>query len=183
MMISPPCVYLSVFKRSGFQYKHCSRLFNVASHNFRRKSFGHNRTSPRQYFVNGHHDRNGNLAGAMLAGTVESELMGSDLEACVWKFSWLDFISRGHQNIKHAAAFLADKMLMACHEGIEMLRPAQHQYLKFFVCNEFLQVSVDGPEAYVWKAFAYPRVNLIGRRMGAIILDGLPDYFELFRIS
>jgi len=109
--------------------------------------------------------------------------MRGDLEACVWKFGRLNFISRVDQNIKHAAAFLTDKMLMAGHEWIEMLRPAQHQYLKFFVGNKFLQVAVDGSEAYVWKAIAYSRVNPVRRRMGGIILDGLPDNFELFRVS
>jgi hypothetical protein len=74
-------------------------------------------------------------------------------------------------------------MLMAGHEWIEMLRPAQHQYLKFFVGNKFLQVAVDGSEAYVWKAIAYSRVNLVGRRMGGIVLDGVPYHFKLFRIS
>ena len=109
--------------------------------------------------------------------------MRGDLEACVWKFSRLNFIPGINQNVKHAAAFLTDEMLMAGHKWIETLRPAQHQYLKFLVENKLLQVAIDGSEAYVWKAIAYSRVNPVRRRMGGIILDGLPDNFELFRVS
>lgn len=109
--------------------------------------------------------------------------MRSHLEACVWKFSGLDFISGIHQNVKDAAAFLADKMLMARHERIEMLRPADHQYLQFFIYNKFLQVAVDGSEAYARKSFPYPGVDLVGGWMGGVILDGVPDYFQLLGIS
>lgn len=98
----------------------------------------------------------------MLAGAVESELMRGDLEAGVWEFSRSNFIPGVHQNVKHPAAFLADKMLMPLYQGIEMLRPADHQYLEFLIGNKLLQVSVDGSEAYVRKSFPYSGVDLVG---------------------
>jgi hypothetical protein len=119
----------------------------------------------------------------MLARAIESELMRGDLEARVWKLGGLNFVPAIHQNVKHPAAFLADEMLMPFYQRVEMLRPADHQYLQFFIGHKFLQVSVNGSEAYVRKSFPYSGVYLVGGRMRAIILDRLPDDFELFGIS
>ena len=109
-----------------------------------------------------YHRKSGSLTRTTLAGAVESELMRGDLEAGVWEFSRSNLIPGVHQNVKHPAAFLADKMLMPLYQGIEMLRAADHQYLEFLVGNKLLQVPVDGAEAYVRKSFPYSGVDLVG---------------------
>jgi len=74
-------------------------------------------------------------------------------------------------------------MLMALDERIEMLRASQHQHLEFFVRDQLLQITINRPKAYVRQTFAYFVVNLIGSRVGIIVLNRLPDNLQLFRIS
>jgi len=69
----------------------------------------------------------------MLAGTVESGLMGRNLESSVRQSSRRDIVLGVDQNIEHPAALFADEMLMALDERIEMLRAAKHQHLELFV--------------------------------------------------
>jgi len=119
------------------------------------------------------------LARAMLAGTIESGLMGRNLESSVRQSSRRDIVLRVDQNIEYPAALFTDEMLMALDERIEMLRASEHQHLELFVGDQFLQVTM----AYVGQTFAHLIINLIGSRVGTIVLDRLPDNLQLFRIS
>jgi hypothetical protein len=123
------------------------------------------------------------LARAMLAGTIESGLMGRNLESSVRQSSRRDIVLRVDQNIEYPAALFTDEMLMALDERIEMLRASEHQHLELFVGDQFLQVTIDGSKAYVGQTFAHLIINLIGSRVGTIVLDRLPDNLQLFRIS
>ena len=118
----------------------------------------------------------------MPAGAIESGLMGSDLESAV-RSSRRNIVLRVHQNIEHPATLFTDEMLMALNQRIEMLRASQHQHLEFLVRHQFLQITINRPEAYVGQTFAYFIVNLIGGRVGIIVLNRLPDNLQLFRIS
>ena len=119
----------------------------------------------------------------MLASAVERELMRRHLEARVWKLCRFDLIACIDQHIKNPAAFLANEMLVPFHQGIEMLRATNHQYLQSFIGDKFLQVAVNGSEAHVGKPFPYPGVDLVGGWMRTVVLDRVPDDFELFGVS
>ena len=64
--------------------------------------------------------------------------MRADPEARVGKLGRGDFTLGIHQHVQDAPALLADKMLMAAYERIEMLRPTGHQDLQLFVGDELL---------------------------------------------
>ena len=69
----------------------------------------------------------------MLAGTIESGLMGGDLESSVRQSSRRNIVLGVDQNIEYPAALFTDEMLMALGERIEMLRASKHQHLELFV--------------------------------------------------
>jgi hypothetical protein len=119
----------------------------------------------------------------MLAGTIESGLMGRNLESSVRQSSRRDIVLRVDQNIEYPTALFTDEMLMALDERIEMLRASEHQHLELFVGDQFLQITINRPKAYVGQTFAYFIVNPIGSRVGIIVLNRLPDNLQLFRIS
>lgn len=79
----------------------------------------------------------------MLAGAVERKLMGSDRESFMGQFRRRNVLFGIDENIVHAAAMFANKVLMMFHERIETLQAAKGQYLKFAVGDELLQVPVD----------------------------------------
>ena len=120
---------------------------------------------------------------AVPTGTVEGELMRSNLESRVGKSSWPNLVVRVDQNIEYPAAPFTDEMLVALDERIEMLRAPQHQHLELFVSDQFLQIAINRTKAYVGQTFAYFIVNLVGSRVGIIVLNRLPDNLQLFRIS
>src|SRR5918996_1198417 len=122
------------------------------------------------------------LARAVLTRAVEGELMRRNLEPCVRKSSRLNLVLRVHQNVEHLTTFFADEVLVALDQRIEMLRASQHQDLKLFVRNQLLQVTVNGPEAYVGQTSAHLVIDLIGGWMGGIVFDCIPDNFQLLRI-
>ena len=66
---------------------------------------------------------------AVLADTVESELVRRHSEAFVGEFSRRDLSLVIDHHIKDPIAALADEMLVASNQRIEMLRPAEHQHL------------------------------------------------------
>jgi hypothetical protein len=109
--------------------------------------------------------------------------MGCDFESPVRKSSRLDLVLRIDQNVIYLAALFTDKMLVALDQRIEMLRAPEHQHLELFVCNQFLQVAIDCSEANVGQALADFIVNLIRRRMRAVVLDRFPNNFQLFGVS
>lgn len=69
----------------------------------------------------------------MLAGAIESGLMGGDLESSVRQSSRRNIVFGIDQNIEYPAALFTDEMLMALDERIEMLRASEHQHLELFV--------------------------------------------------
>ena len=79
----------------------------------------------------------------MPAGAIESGLVGRDLKSSMRKSRRLDLVFRIDQNIVDSPALLADEMLMALDDRIEMLRASQHQHLEFFVCDQLLQVTIN----------------------------------------
>ena len=109
--------------------------------------------------------------------------MGCDFESPMRKSSRLDLVLRINQDIIYLAALFADKMLVAFDQGVKMLRSPQHQHLELFVCNQFLQVAINRPETNVGQALADFIVNLIRRRMRAVVLDRFPNNFQLFGVS
>jgi hypothetical protein len=84
----------------------------------------------------------------MLAGTIESGLMGRDLESSVRQSSRRNVVLRVDQNIEYPAALFTDEMLMALDQRVEMLRAPQHENLELFDRDQFLQVAIDGSEAH-----------------------------------
>ena len=69
----------------------------------------------------------------MLAGAIESGLMGGDLESSVRQSSRRNIVLGVDQNIEYPAALFTDEMLMPLDERIEMLRASKHQHLEFFI--------------------------------------------------
>ena len=119
----------------------------------------------------------------MFAGTVESGLMGGDLESPVRQSSRRNVVLRIDQNIEYTAALFTDEMLMALDQRIEMLRASQHQHLELFVCDQLLQIAINSTQAHVRQTFAHLIVNLIRSRMRFVVLDRLPNNLQLFRVS
>ena len=119
----------------------------------------------------------------MLAGTIESGLMGSDLESAVRKSSWPNIVLGVDQNIEDPAAFFTNEMLVALDQRVEMLRASQHENLELFIRDQFLQVAIDGSEAHVGQTLADFVVDLIRRWMRIIIFDRVPNTLQLFGVS
>src|SRR4029453_13335543 len=119
----------------------------------------------------------------MLAGTIESGLMGGNLESSVRQSSRRNIVFGVDQNIEYPAALFTDEMLMALDERIEMLRASEHQHVELFVGDYFFQIKINGSKAYVRQTFAHLIVNLIGSGVGIIVFDRLPDNLQLFCIS
>jgi hypothetical protein len=117
------------------------------------------------------------------AGTVEGELMRSNLESCVGKSSWPNVVLRVNQNIEYPAALFTDEMLVTLDERIEMLRAPQHQHLELFVSDQFLQIPINRSKAHVGQTFAHFIVNLVRSRMGIIAFNRIPDNLQLLCIS
>ena len=69
----------------------------------------------------------------MLAGAIESGLMGGNLESWVRQSSRRNIVLGVDQNIEYPAALFTDEMLMALDERIEMLRASEHQHPELFV--------------------------------------------------
>ena len=61
----------------------------------------------------------------MLAGAVESKVMGGYLKAFVRKFGGLEFIFRIDHDVENAVANLTDEMLVPPGQRIEMLRSSK----------------------------------------------------------
>lgn len=57
-----------------------------------------------------------------MTGAEKSQLMGSDRKAFVRQERRKHLFRSIHEDIKDAAAFFADKMLMMLDEGVKMLR-------------------------------------------------------------
>lgn len=69
----------------------------------------------------------------MLAGAIESGLIGGNFESSVRQSSRRNIVLSVDQNIEYPAALFTDEMLMALDERIEMLRASEHQHLELFV--------------------------------------------------
>ena len=101
----------------------------------------------------------------MLADTVERELVRGHFESIVGELDRLEFPLLIDHDIEHAVAALANKMLMAREQRIEMLRPPEHQDLQLFIGNQFLQITIDRTQTNVGQFFPHPIVDLIGGGM------------------
>lgn len=69
----------------------------------------------------------------MLAGAIESGLIGGNFESSVRQSSRRNIVLGVDPNIEYPAALFTDEMLMALDERIEMLRASEHQHLELFV--------------------------------------------------
>ena len=69
----------------------------------------------------------------MLAGAIESGLMGGNFESSMRQSSRRNIVLSVDQNIEYPAALFTDEMLMTLDERIEMLRASEHQHLELFV--------------------------------------------------
>jgi hypothetical protein len=123
------------------------------------------------------------LGRAVLAGTIESKVVGGHFEPGVGKLYRFNFILLFDQNIVYAIAPLADEVLMSVRKRIETLQSALGQHLEFFVNNELLQISINGSETDVGNFLPNFFIYLVGRGMGIIVLNSVPDNFELLGIS
>jgi hypothetical protein len=123
------------------------------------------------------------LERAVLAGTIESKVVGGHFEPGVGKLYRFNFILLFDQNIVYAIAPLADEVLMSVRERIETLQSALGQHLEFFVNNELLQISINGSETDVGNFLSNFFIYLVGRGMRIIVLNSVPDNFELLGIS
>ena len=74
-------------------------------------------------------------------------------------------------------------MLVRPHERIEVLCASESQHLQFAFTDKLLQITVDGCQADVWQLATDFEKNLIRGGMRSLILDGLPNHFQLFGIS
>lgn len=118
-----------------------------------------------------------------MAGTEESQLMGSDRKALVRQGRRKDLFRTIHEDVKYAATFFADKMLMTLDEGVKMLRSPDGQDLQLFFSNELLQIPIDGSQTDVGHFFSDLLVDLVCRRMRSLVFDGLPNNFKLLCLS
>ena len=82
----------------------------------------------------------------MLAYAVESELVRGHFETFVRQLGRFDLSLLIDHHVEYAIAALADEMLVALQQWIEMLCPAEHQHLQFVIGNQFLQIAVNGAE-------------------------------------
>ena len=123
------------------------------------------------------------LIRAVLADTVESELVRGHSEAFVMEFGRRDLSLVIDHHVEDPIAALADEMLVASNQRIEMLRPAEHQHLQFIIGHQFLQIAVNGAETDTGQFFPHPIVDLIGGGMRRVVFDNVPDQFELLGIS
>jgi len=124
----------------------------------------------------------GKLSRAMFAGAVEGKLMRGYLEALVRQFDGLDLSLIIDQDIVHAIAALANKMLVALDQRIEVLRTTAHQDLDFFVGDQFLQITINRSQADVRHSLSHPIVNLIRRRMRFVVFEAIPNGLQLLGI-
>jgi hypothetical protein len=69
----------------------------------------------------------------VFTGAVEGKLMRGDFKALVRQFDGRDLSLMIDQDIVHAVALLANKMLVALDQRIEVLRTTAHQDLELFV--------------------------------------------------
>jgi hypothetical protein len=123
------------------------------------------------------------LGRAVLAGAIESKLMGGHLKPGVRKLYRFNFILLFDQDVVYAIAPFADEVLMSVRQRIETLQSPLGQHLEFFVDNELLQISINGSETNVGNFFSNFFIHLVGRGMGIIVLNSVPDNFELLGIS
>jgi len=120
---------------------------------------------------------------AALADTVESELVRGYSEAFVGKFGRRELSLVIDLHVEDPIAALADEMLVAPNQWIEMLRSPEHQHLEFIIGHQFLQIAVNGAETDARRLFPHPIVDLIGGGMRGVVFDGVPDQLELLGIS
>jgi hypothetical protein len=123
------------------------------------------------------------LIQTVLADTVESELMRGHSEAFVGEFGRRDLSLVIDHHVEDPIAALANEMLVASNQRIEMLRSAEHQHLQFLIGHEFLQIAVDGAETDAGQFFPHSIVDLIGGGMRRVVFDSVPNQFELLGIS
>ena len=112
---------------------------------------------------------------AVLADTVESELVRGDSKTFVGEFRRRDLSLVIDHHVEDPIAALADEMLVASNQRIEMLCPAEHQHLQFIIGDQFLQIAVNGAETDAGQLFPHPIVDLIGSRMRRVVFDSVPD--------
>ncbi len=105
--------------------------------------------------------------------------MRSHLETFVRQFSGLEIVFRVDNDVENTVTRLADEMLVAPDQGIEVLRPPKDQDLELVVGHKFLQIAVHRAQADVGQALAYLVVDLVRRRMRLVVLDGVPNNFKL----
>jgi len=113
----------------------------------------------------------------------KSELVRGNFESVVGEFYGFNFTLLFDEDIVYAIALFTDKMLMPFNERVEMLQASEYQHLELFVNDEFLQISIDGSQANIGKLLSDPVINLIRRGMGAVVLNSIPDNFQLFGLS
>jgi len=119
----------------------------------------------------------------MFADTVESELVRGDFESVVGEFYGFNFTLLFDEDIVYAIALFTDEMLMPFNERVEMSQASEYQHLELFVNDEFLQISIDGSQANIGKLLSDPLIHLIRGGMGAVVLNSIPDNFQLFGLS
>jgi len=123
------------------------------------------------------------LIRAVLADTVECELVRGHSEAFVGEFGRRDLSLMIDHHVENPIAVLTDEMLVAPNQRIEMLCPAEHQHLQFIIGHEFLQIAVNGAETDAGQLFPHSIVDLIGGGMRRVVFDSAPDQFALLGIS
>ena len=96
------------------------------------------------------------LRRAVLADTVKGRVVRGDGEARFGKLCQPDLWLVFDQHVEDSIADFADEMLMALYQRIEMLRPAEHQHLQFFIGHQFLQIAVNGAETDAGQLFSAP---------------------------
>jgi hypothetical protein len=115
------------------------------------------------------------LCGTMLAGSVKGELVRGYFKSLVWKFYRLDLPLVIDQDVVHAIAQLADKVLVPLDQRIEVLRTAAHEHLELFVGDQFLQVTINCPKANTRQFLSHSIINLVRRRMRFVVLNRIPN--------
>lgn len=98
----------------------------------------------------------------MLADTIKRELVGSYFESFVGELDRLDLFLLIDHDIEHAVTALANKMLMARDQRIEMLRPPEDQHLQLVIGNQFLQITIDRTQTDTRQLFPHAIVDLFG---------------------
>lgn len=105
--------------------------------------------------------------------------MGGDREAFVRERDREYLLFPIDEKVVDLSALLTDEMFVPFHHRVKVLGASQGEYLEFFLNHQFLEITVDRPQADVWNDNPHLFKNLIRRGVGGFVFNRFPDHVEL----